>query len=52
MTKDKLTEFEQIEYYQKRLKGKTGFTFVMAVLQYSFVNALLKFDDKCHQCLF
>jgi hypothetical protein len=34
MEKDKLTEFEQIEYYKKRLKGKTGFTFAIAVLTF------------------
>lgn len=34
MTKDKLTEFEQIEFYKKRLKGKTGFTIVMGILMF------------------
>jgi len=34
MTKDKLSEFEQIEYYRKRLKGKTGFAFIMCVLMF------------------
>lgn len=34
MTKDNLNEFEQIEYLRKRLKGKTGFTFVVAILMF------------------
>jgi len=34
MLNDKLSEFEQIEYYKTRLKSKTGFTFVIAVLMF------------------
>jgi hypothetical protein len=43
MKNDKLTEFEQIEFYKKRLKGKTGFTIVVAVLMFLIGFLVAKF---------
>lgn len=42
MEQDKLTDFERAEYYKARLKAKTGYAYIIAVLMFAIGFAVAR----------